>query len=1299
MKNALLDFPLVGPPFVVTTYLNSFVSAKTLIDGGCMTFGLISSKLVDRFQLPRLPCSDYQLTGFASTMKKRANEVTCAYLDVGGVHEQKAFFFIVPHLDNYDLILGRPWMQRHHVLEDHPADILTFQEAGVTIANEWQRDLPSEIDCKPVGAAAFARLAARTAKIQKTPPEADAAVFAVSLSDIEKALEVRKHVDPRQLLPEEFHPWLDVFDRRLAEALPPLRGPEVDHRIELEKDDHGKEKELPWGPMYSMGRDQLLVLRKTLDDYLTKEQIRVSSSPAGAPVLFVKKPGGGLRFCVDYRALNAITKKDRYPLPLIKETLNAICKAKWFTKLDVIAAFNKIRIDPRDVQKTAFRTRYGLFEWLVMPFGLANAPSTFQRYINSVLREYLDVFVSAYIDDILIYTDGSREDHVKHVKMVLEKLRKAGLQIDISKCEFCVKKTKYLGFIIEAEKGISMDPEKVEAVQNWQPPKTVKGVRAFLGFANFYRRFIKNFSAIAKPLTDLTKASSAAFRLPSDALRAFQELKSLFCTAPLLAHFDPERETTVEADASGWATGGVLSQKDETGSLRPVAFFSKKLNPAEVNYEIYDKEMLAIIRCLKEWSAELHGVDKFSIATDHKNLEFFKTTQKLTERHMRWSQVLSEFNFTLTYRPGPQGVIPDVLSRLEQDKPQDADDDRLKGRQLQLLKPSMFAQVATAVPLKRHPQVVIRTHRRHRTPSPPLDLPTSPEPLQPPEETPQLSDNDTPPFPDVYELGDSPLQQLWNDALLKDDEYAAVKNAVLNEARQIPRELELSLSISDCSVDTLGRLCYRKRYWVPKSEPLRTGIIQHYHDCLFAGHPGREALAASFRRRFWFPNADKEIRRFCKACPSCGRNRTWNDRHQGLLQPLPIPEQFWKEISMDFITGLPLSRGNDSVMVITDRLGKGIIVEAMKNTTAPYVARKFLNRYVRRHGIPTAITSDRGSQFVGNLWTRLCERLKIKQRLSTAYHPETDGATERANQKLEEYLRHYSTLHQDNWADLLGLAELALNNRDAAATKISPFFIEHGYHARLGEGLDLDDVPTRQIRQRQNPAEAADALLQKVRELTTMAQTMMADSQERYEQQANKTRQPAPRYNVGDWVWLDLRNWRLEEVVENGVTVRRVKKLAPKYERFKVLQRISPLAYRLDVPGDVHNVFHTKLLRPGNLNPLPSQKSDDWRPGPILLNGGPEFGVEEILSERTKRLPGTRNRTKREFLVKWVGWPTPTWEAASNLQEVEALDRWEALATQKQNTPTSTRQRLRPSVNTCYAYRGEETEEGGIVTG
>ncbi len=321
-----------------------------------------------------------------------------------------------------------------------------------------------------------------------------------------------------------------------------------------------------------------------------------------------------------------------------------------------------------------------------MPFGLANAPSTFQHYVNEVLRPYLDIFCTAYIDDILIYSDNL-EDHRKYVRQVLESLRGAGLQLDIDKCEFHKTEVKYLGLIITTE-GIKMDPEKVSAILDWEAPKNVKDVRGFIGFANFYRRFIDEFSVIISPLVRLTR-KDAKFDWTDECQHAFDRLKSAFTTAPILRHFDPTLPCVVEADSSDFCTGGILSQEDSDGVLRPVAYFSKRLAPAECNYEIYDKELLAIIRCFEQWRAELEGAaHPIEVLSDHRNLQYFCTTKQLSHRQARWSEYLSRFNFKIKYRPGSQGQKSDALTRRSQDQPAQEEARRL--RQRTLLRPEIF---------------------------------------------------------------------------------------------------------------------------------------------------------------------------------------------------------------------------------------------------------------------------------------------------------------------------------------------------------------------------------------------------------------------------------------------------------------------------------------------------------------------------------------------------------------------------------------------------------------------------------
>jgi hypothetical protein len=416
-----------------------------------------------------------------------------------------------------------------------------------------------------------------------------------------------------------------VASKAESDKLSPHRP--YDHRIELENG--ASTSDLKFHPLYRMSAEELEVVKKYLVENLDKGFIEPSQAPFAAPVLFVKKPDGSLRFCIDYRKLNLLTKKDRYPLPLIDETLARIGRAKLFTKLDIRQAFHRIRMHPDSEELTTFRTRFGAYKCKVLPFGLTNGPATYQRYMNDVLFDYLDDFCTAYLDDILIYSDNELE-HEHHVKRVLERLRNAGLQVDLKKCEFHVTRTKYLGFIISTD-GIEVDPDKIAVVRDWKAPTTVKGVQSFLGFCNFYRRFIRDYGIIARPMSNLTK-TGVKFVWTQACQDSFLKLKAMLTSAPILQHYSEDLETRIETDASDGVVAGVLSQKHGEYWL-PVAFFSKTMNPAECNYQIHDKEMLAIVKSLEEWRPELQRKrDRFEIYTDHKSLEYFMTTKQLTAR-------------------------------------------------------------------------------------------------------------------------------------------------------------------------------------------------------------------------------------------------------------------------------------------------------------------------------------------------------------------------------------------------------------------------------------------------------------------------------------------------------------------------------------------------------------------------------------------------------------------------------------------------------------------------------------------
>lgn len=1171
------------------------INTQALVDNGCLVYATISEKLVRKLGLPRIPIIPRKLRGFNSSKLGFTDSVVYAPIDIDGHRQHRVFFYVIPN-QTYDIILGLPWMESEGVVISPAKKRLWISSSNSRVWNRSTKPLPSTIAALEISATSMSTY------IRKQRKDSSIQLFAASLKDIEKALRPKPKGDPKKLLPPQYQEFLSVFGRSKAEQLPPRR-PGVDHAIVLEKDEKGREKQPPWGPLYPMSREELLVLRKTLLEYLDKGFIRASSSPAAAPILFAKKPGGGLRFCVDYRGLNAITIKDRYPLPLIKETLRRLSTARWFTKLDIISAFHEIRIREGDEWKTAFRTRFGLFEWLVCPFGLTSGPSTFQRYINHTLREYLDLFCSAYIDDILIFSSGSLKDHQDKVRKVLRKLQEAGLQVDIDKCAFETTEVKYLGFIIRAGEGIQMDPEKVRAIEEWEPPKSIKGVRGFLGFANYYREFIPSFSDITIPLTALTrKDTPIPFRLTPEALQAFEKLKSYFTTSWILAHFDPSLETVLEVDSSGFAVGGCLSQYDQEGRLRPCGFFSKRCSPAERNYTIHDRELLAIIRGLEEYDAELRSLlEPFSILTDHDSLRYFMKVQRLNDRQIRWAERLDQYNYRLVFRPGKDNIVADSLSRREQDQGL-YQDKELSERLRQLLSRQVLKETIQLASLT----------------------------------------SSTSPFSLPSPFEDSTWTSFWNIAIQEDQDYQIALQAIQEGEKSWPRSLRLQVSISECDLDFLGRLRFRERLWIPSYEPLRTSIIQKVHDSSLSGHPGHEVTYSLISRRFFWPGCSSDTRRFVRNCTTCGRTAIWREKKRGLLKPLPIPSRLWREISMDFITDLPESEGYTNLLVITDRLSKGVILIPIGEMTAENTAITFLRHFCPHHGLPSAIVSDRGTQFVNALWKRICELLKIIRRLSTAWHPETDGSTERMNQFLETYLRAYTSIAQDNWVGLLPAAAMAINSRPSSSTQVSPFFLQHGYELEtLPESLnELQETS------RVSPIAIGEEIVRKLKEGSEWAQACIAIAQERQERYANQGRQPADSFEVKDKVWLSLRNIQ---------TTRPSKKLDWKNGLYTVLEKVGSHSYRLNTPRGIHNVFHTSLLRRASQDPFPSQQLQDPQPDPILPEDSEdeEWAIEEILC-----VSGTR--TRRKALVKWVGWPSPTWEPLSALQDTIALDTFEA---------------------------------------
>jgi hypothetical protein len=467
-------------------------------------------------------------------------------------------------------------------------------------------------------------------------------------------------------VPSDYHEFADVFDKGKASQLP------LHHLYNL-KIDLEEGSTPPLGTIYPLSPVELEALRKFLDENITTRLLRSSSSPHGALVLFVKKKDGSLCLCVDFRGLNQITKKDQYLLPLISNLLESPSRAKIYMKIDLRSTYHPIQIASGDEWKTAFRTHYGSYEWLVMPEGLTNAPAVFQQFVNSVFADMLDICVIIYLDDILIYSQDLAS-HKNHVREVLRCLCKHQLYAKPEKCEFHSMSMEYLGYLLSPD-GLTMSNEKVQAIIDWLEPQKVKDIQSFLGFANFHHRFIYNYSDIVVLLTRLTR-KDAPWNFLDECRKSFEMLKRAFTTAPILMHWMPNVPLIVEMDALDYAIAGILSIICLDSEIRPVAFYSRTLTPLELNYDTHDKELLAIHEAFWTWRHYLEGSSKpVDVVTDHKNLEYFATTKLLSHHQARWSEFLHQFNMIICFRPRKLGAKPDFLTRHWDVYPKERDKD------------------------------------------------------------------------------------------------------------------------------------------------------------------------------------------------------------------------------------------------------------------------------------------------------------------------------------------------------------------------------------------------------------------------------------------------------------------------------------------------------------------------------------------------------------------------------------------------------------------------------------------------
>ena len=748
-------------------------------------------------------------------------------------------------------------------------------------------------------------------------------------------------------------------------------------------------------------------VRQHIQELLANGVIRPSASPYASPIVLVQKKSGELRMCVDYRQLNARTLKDAYPLPRIEESLDALGGARFFSTLDLASGYNQVPVAESDRPKTAFCTPFGLYEFNRMPFGLCNAPGTFQRLMERVFGDQSLQSLLLYLDDIVVFS-ASFEQHLGRLQMVLERLRQHNLKLKLSKCRFFAQEVRYLGHVISAS-GVATDPEKTRAVADWPRPNTAREVRSFLGFASYYRRFVPDFARHAAPLHRLAAAATSGKRgVPPVAEMAsgwseeceagFQALKASLVTAPVLAYADFSLPFVLDIDASYAGLGAVLSQ-EQGGRRRPIAYASRGLRPTERNMSNYSSrklELLGLKWAVTEKFKEYLLGHRCIVYTDNNPLSYLQTA-KLGATEHRWAAELALFDLEIRYRPGTANRNADALSRLPGSEVDSGPPLRTDG-------PAAARQV-TALPTRTATEL----------------------------QQLQAGDPDIGEFLRWWRQGAPPTAaersgQSWGvRRLVGQWERMTMQDGVLYRVVRPPGSAGVVRQLVLPSV-------------------LKGEVLRELHDR--HGHQGRERTARLVAERCYWPGAHRDITAYCRDCERCILAKAVvpqvrvSPGHLEASRPLEL-------VAIDFTLMERARDGREHLLVVTDVFSKFTQAFPTRDQKASTVAKVLTERWFYVYGVPERLHSDQGRNFESDLLRQLCSTYGIVKSRTTPYHPQGNGQCERFNRTLHDLLRTLPPEQKAHWPRHLPQVLFAYNTTVHGVTHTTPYELMFGRPAWL----------------------------------------------------------------------------------------------------------------------------------------------------------------------------------------------------------------------------------------------------------